>query len=111
VAGKKSIFRDRPQSSIEQDQFVEELAKKMREEKHQNEELRFLRDEPGKREDANEGKSPFDKAKFDSQFPVHNLCGPWNSGRQAIDLEWCQNRGRGNLWDSPLFVAVLYSPG
>ena len=86
VAGKKSIFRER----LEEAQFLAELSRKSREE--QAEEVRFLRDDPGKHvADAllKQQQNEFEQSHFDPLFPVHNLCGPWNSGSQASNLEWC----------------------
>jgi hypothetical protein len=41
-------------------------------------------------------QNEFNEIRFDPQFAVHNLCGPWTSGRQPNDLEWSGGIGNGN---------------
>ncbi|KAI1722774.1 neurotransmitter-gated ion-channel ligand binding domain-containing protein [Ditylenchus destructor] len=41
-----------------------------------------------------ESSNPFKETQFDPTFPVHNLCGPWNSGGQTSDLEWSEPADR-----------------
>lgn len=43
-----------------------------------------------KNKKLNESKTlnPFSETKFNFNYHIHNLCGPWTSGRQTNNLEW-----------------------
>lgn len=69
----------------------EEEEGRWKEVREEETKVQILKEHPG-REDNNDnsGKNsnPFQETRFDTRFPVHNLCGPWSSGRQASNLDW-----------------------
>ncbi|KAL3115777.1 hypothetical protein niasHT_007782 [Heterodera trifolii] len=82
-----------PEKEEEKVKKLGEEEKSHRKKPGEEERVRFLEepaasspteDSAGREKNLN----PFEDTKFDERFPIHNLCGPWNSGRQTSDFEW-----------------------
>lgn len=72
----------------ELESFTLSAAQQLKQRKHKNFSRNRRRSEDADKAQSNESFNPFIETQFDADYPVHNLCSPWSSGRQTSELEW-----------------------